>query len=164
MKIRPKREENNMTKYIKSILPIMLLILNLFAITACSNVRSDTEKPSETLPSKSVEQDTKKTLDEQKNDEIEITLSIYNMENEAIYSENIKTETKNLLEVMSNIEELKLVTEDSEGGKFIVSIMDISYDYGQYWECYINGEELLENISLYEIKNNDVIEFRYEKS
>ncbi|BCJ95418.1 hypothetical protein acsn021_29870 [Anaerocolumna cellulosilytica] len=111
-----------------------------------------------------VEQVTPKPSEEEKSNDIEITLNIYNMNKEAIYSEKVKTEKTNLLEIMSNIDALKMETEDSEGGKFIVSIMDISYDYGQYWNCYINGESLLENISLYEMKDNDVVDLRYEKT
>lgn len=75
----------------------------------------------------------------------------------------MKTDKINLLEIMSNIDALKMKTEDSEGGKFIVSIMDIPYDYGRYWNCYINGESLLENLNLYDIKDNDVVDLRYEK-
>ncbi len=151
-------------KNIKSLLLSIVLILNLFSITACSNVQSIPEKISESTTSQTVARVTPKPSEEQKNNAIEITLSIYNIDKEAIYSEKIKTEKTNLLEIMSDIEALKMKTEDSEGGKFIVSIMDISYDYGQYWNCYINGESLLENISLYEVNNNDVVDFRYEKT
>lgn len=146
-------------KKIKSLLLWMVLISNLFCLTACNNVQSIPEKTSEPTISQTEEHSV-----QQKGNEIEITLSIYNMNKEVIYSEKVKTEKTNLLEILTNIDTLKMKTEDSEGGKFIVSIMDISYDYGQYWNCYINGESLLENISLYEIKDNDVVELRYEKT
>ncbi len=151
-------------KNIKSLLLSIVLILYLFSITACSNVQSIPEKISESTTSQTVERVTPKAPEEQKNNDIEITLSIYNINKEAIYSEKIKTEKTNLLEIMNDIDALKMKTEDSEGGKFIVSIMDISYDYGKYWNCYINGESLLENISLYKVNNNDVVDFRYEKA
>ncbi len=150
-------------KNIKSLLISIILIFNMFGITACSNVPSPTEKTSESTAPQTVGQVTQKASEEQKSNDIEITLSIFNINKEAIYGEKIKTEKTNLLEIMSDIAALKLKTEDSEGGKFIVSIMDISYDYGQYWNCYINGESLLENINLCEVKNNDVVDFRYEK-
>ncbi len=149
-------------KNIKSLLIAIILIFNMFGITACSNVPSPTEKTSESTAPQTVGL-TPKASEEQKSNNFEITLSIHNIHQEAIYSEKIKTEKTNLLEIMSDIAALKLKTEDSEGGKFIVSIMDISYDYGQYWNCYINGESLLENINLCEVKNNDVVDFRYEK-
>jgi hypothetical protein len=151
-------------KNIKLLLPLIVLIFNLFSLTACNNVQSIPEKTSEPTPSQTVEQVTPKPSEEQKSNDIEITLSIYNINKEAIYSEKVKAEKTNLLEIMSNIDTLKVKTEDSEGGKFIVSIMDISYDYGQYWNCYINGESMLENISLYEINDNDVVDLRYEKT
>lgn len=151
-------------KNIKSLLLLIIFIFNLLSFTACNNLQSIPEKPSEPTTSQTVEQVIPKPSEEQKNNDIEITLNIYNMNKEAIYSQKIKTEKTNLLEIMSNINVLKMKTEDSEGGKFIVSIMDISYDYGQYWNCYINGESLLENISLYVINNNDVVDLRYEKT
>lgn len=151
-------------KKIKSLLLSIVLIFNLFSITACNNVEPIPEKTSEPTTSHTVERVTPKPSEEQKSNEIEITLSIYNINKEAIYSEKVKTEKTNLLEIVSSIDALKMKTEDSEGGKFIVSIMDISYDYGQYWNCYINGESLLENISLYEINDNDVVDLRYEKT
>lgn len=151
-------------KNIKLLLPSIILILNLFSLTACNNIKSIPEKTSEPTTSQTAEQVTPKPSEEQKSNDIEITLSVYNINKEAIYSEKVKTEKTKLLEIMGNIDTLKMKTEDSEGGKFIVSIMDISYDYGQYWNCYINGESLLENISLYEINDNDIVDFRYEKT
>lgn len=148
----------------KSFLLLVILIFALFSFTACNKVQSTPEKASEATPSQVVEQVTQESSEEQKSNEIEITLSIYNIDKEAIFNEKLKTEKTNLLEIMSDIDTLKMKAEDSEGGKFIVSIMDISYDYGQYWNCYINGESLLENISLYGIKDNDVVDLRYEKT
>lgn len=153
-----------MKKSIKSLLLLIVLIFSLFSLIACNNVQSIPDKTSEPATSQTVGQATSNSSEKQKDDGIEITLSIYNINEEVIYSEKVNTEKTNLLEIMSNIDTLKIKTEDSEGGKFIVSIMDISYDYGQYWTCYINGERLLENISLYEINDKDVVDLRYEKT
>lgn len=150
-------------KNIKSWGLLIVLMLNLFSLTACNNVQSIAEETTELTDSEASEQVVSEPSEEQKGDDVEITLNIYNLNKETIYSEKIKTEKSNLLELMSTIDALKLKTEDSEGGKFIVSIMDISYDYGRYWNCYINGEILQENIGLYEIIDNDVVELRYEK-
>jgi hypothetical protein len=95
-----------------------------------------------------------------------IVLSVYNSDEEALYSETVNFENANLLEIVSNIAELKVTTEDREVGKNITAMMDISYDSGQYWQCYINGEILPDSVpvSTYEVKDNDVIDFRYEKN
>lgn len=150
-------------KIIKSLLLSIVLTLGLIGITACDTVQSSPAKASESTTSPTVGQVTSETSQEQKSNDTEITLSIYNLNKESIFSEKIKTEKTNLLEIMSDIEALNMKTENSEGGKFIISIMDISYDYGKYWHCYVNEESLQENISLYEVKNNDVIDMRYEK-
>lgn len=92
-----------------------------------------------------------------------ITINVYNAENEQLYSDTITTEKSNLFEIISGIPALEIVSEDSEGGKFIVSVMGISYGDSYYWHCYVNGVDLPDNISLLEVKDNDAIDFRYEK-
>ena len=91
-----------------------------------------------------------------------ITLYVYNF-GELIFYETVVLEQANLFNIITNIDALNVSSEDSENGKFIVSIMDISYEPGVYWHCYVNGKHLQENISLYEVKNKDTIEFRYEE-
>lgn len=152
-----------MKKNIKSLLLLAVLTFSLLGIVACNDGQQISET-SEPVNSQAVEkQVTQKPSEEQENNSHDITLSIYNIDEEAIYSETISTEKTNLFEIISSIDALQIISENSEGGKFIVSIMDTSYCYGQYWNCYINGEYLLDNISLYEINDNDVIDFRYEK-
>ena len=55
----------------------------------------------------------------------QITISIYDQENKNIYKEKIDTKKEYLIEVLKEIEELKIVTENSEYGEYINSIMEI---------------------------------------
>jgi hypothetical protein len=70
-------------KNIKSSLLSIALIFNLFSLAACNNVQPIPEKTSEPTTSHTVEQVTPKPSEEKSN-EIEITLSIYNINKEAI--------------------------------------------------------------------------------
>ena len=62
-----------------------------------------------------------------------ITINIYDKENTNIYEKNLETEKKYLIDVLKDIEELKVIYEDGQYGAYITSIMDIKQEDDDYW-------------------------------
>lgn len=92
-----------------------------------------------------------------------ITLKINYAENQ--YAYNLTTDKETVLDVLqeyNDVYDLKLVTEDSEYGAFIVSLKGVEQDTekGYYYSYTLNGGYAL-GISTQTIKDGDVLEFRY---
>lgn len=94
---------------------------------------------------------------------LQISINIYDKENELIYSESIETTESKLFDTIKDIEELSIKHEDSEYGKFITSIKGIEQGDNYYWNYYINSEYATVGVSSYSLENNDVFDFRIEK-
>jgi len=70
-----------------------------------------------------------------------------------------------VLKKSSDINKLGLVTKDYDFGKSIDGIGDdLAGTDNKYWLYYINGEMGMQSVDKQEVKNNDKIEFKYEKS
>lgn len=92
----------------------------------------------------------------------QITVSVFDKEANNIYTEDIKTEEEYLIEVLKEIEELNLVTEDSEYGKYIIEIMGIQQGDNYYWTYYIDSEYATTGVSNCNIEEGRVYSFRIE--
>lgn len=93
----------------------------------------------------------------------QIIISVYNKENQNIYKENINTKKEHLIEVLKEIEELKIVTENSEYGEYINSIMEIEQGDNFYWTYYINDEYATTGVSNCKIQSEKEYKFKIEE-
>ena len=92
----------------------------------------------------------------------QITISVSNKENINIYQKNIETEKIYLIDVLKDIQELKVVTENSEYGEYIISIMEIEQGDNFYWTYYIDGEYATTGVSNCKIQTEKVYNFKIE--
>lgn len=92
-----------------------------------------------------------------------ITINIYDKENTNIYEKNLETEKKYLIDVLKDIEELKIIYEDGQYGAYITSIMDIKQEDDYYWSYYINDEYATTGISNCKIEDGKEYDFKIEK-
>lgn len=97
------------------------------------------------------------------NEEKEITISIFNKETEKIYSARVKTEKTYLIDVLKEIEEINVVTEKSEYGNFIISIMNIEQGDNFYWSYYIDNEYATVGVSNCKVEDGKTYNFKIEK-
>ena len=93
----------------------------------------------------------------------EIQILVYDRENSTVYDEKIKTEEKYLGDALAKIDDLEVVTEDSDYGPYIVSIKGLEQGDNYYWNYYVNGEYAQVGVSQQEIKEGDVYTFKLEK-
>ena len=93
----------------------------------------------------------------------EIQILVYDRENSTVYDEKIKTEEKFLGDALAKIDDLEVVTEDSDYGPYIVSIKGLEQGDNYYWNYYVNGEYAQVGVSQQEIKEGDVYTFKLEK-
>ena len=93
----------------------------------------------------------------------EIQILVYDRENSTVYDEKIKTEEKYLGDALAKIDDLEVVTEDSDYGPYIVSIKGLEQGDNYYWNYYVNGEYAQVGVSQQEIKDGDVYTFKLEK-
>lgn len=91
-----------------------------------------------------------------------ITISVYNKENENIYKENIDTDKKYLFDAISKKEDLKVVSEDSQYGKYITSMLGIEQGENYYWSYYIDGQYAEVGVSNCEIEDGKTYDFKIE--
>ncbi len=172
-------------KALKKVFLVTSLVLIFVILAGCEDSKEKTNKviqqttTDKNETSKETEQTTKVEETNQptpqsteESGKINVTINVYNKDKEKIYSKEIRTDETNLFEIVKNIDDLEFVTEESEGGKFVASILRIPYIGNPngdsnieacYWYEYKNGEICTDNILYCEIKNNDVIEFRLEK-
>lgn len=92
----------------------------------------------------------------------EITISVYNKENENIYKENVNTDKQYLIEVLEENEDLNVKTEDSQYGKYITSIKGIEQGDNYYWSYYIDGQYAEKGVSSCEIEEGKTYDFKIE--
>lgn len=100
--------------------------------------------------------------DESKINNKTITISVYNKENEKIYNENIDTDKQYLFDVISEREDLQVISEDSQYGKYITSIMEIEQGDNYYWTYYIDGQYAEVGVSNCEIEDGKTYDFKIE--
>lgn len=97
------------------------------------------------------------------NEEKEITISIFNKETEKIYSARVKTEKTYLIDVLKELKEINVVTEKSEYGDFIISIMNIEQGDNFYWSYYIDNEYATVGVSNCKVEDGKTYNFKIEK-
>lgn len=93
----------------------------------------------------------------------QIIINVFDKENTEIYNKTIETEENYLVDVLETIEDLDIVMEDSQYGKYITSILGIEEGDSYYWSYYINDEYASVGVSSCEIEENSVYSFKIEK-
>ncbi len=94
---------------------------------------------------------------------ISVTIEVFNKEGENIYNKSIDTDKKYLLEVINDTKELNIVTEDSQYGAYVTSVMGIEQGDNYYWSYYIDGEYATVGVSSCEIQEGKKYDFKIEK-
>lgn len=97
-----------------------------------------------------------------KSNEKTITISVFNKENESIYSEEVNTDKQYLIEVLEENKELDIKAEDSQYGKYIKSIKGIEQGDNYYWSYYIDGQYAEVGVSSCEIEHGKTYDFKIE--
>ena len=96
-------------------------------------------------------------------DMISININVYDKEAKEIYNQEISTNEKYLSEAIKDIEDLNVITVDSEYGEYITSILDISEGDNYYWSYYINDEYAQVGISSCEVEDGKTYTFKIER-
>ena len=94
---------------------------------------------------------------------IEITISVFDKENLNIYNKNVETEETYLIDVLKNLEDLNMITEETEYGEYIISIMNIEQGDNYYWSYYIDDQYATVGVSNCQIENGKTYNFKIEK-
>ena len=105
----------------------------------------------------------KSSLENSTGNSMQISIKVFDKENVEIYNKTIDTEEKYLADVLETLDELDIIMEDSQYGKYITSILGITEGDNYYWSYYINGEYASVGISNCEIEENSVYSFKIEK-
>ena len=98
-----------------------------------------------------------------KDEKITITISVFDKQDESIYTQNVESDKKYLADVVKDIKELKVITEPSQYGEYITSMMGIEQGDDYYWSYYIDGDYATVGISSCEIQDGKNYEFKIEK-
>ena len=93
----------------------------------------------------------------------QIIINVFDKENTEIYNKTIETEENYLADVLETIEDLDIVMEDSQYGKYITSILGIEEGDSYYWSYCINDEYASIGVSSCEIEENAIYSFKIEK-
>ena len=93
----------------------------------------------------------------------EITINVYNKDNNIIYNKNVKTEKLYLIEALKDHDDLNLITEPSQYGEYIISIMGIEQGDNYYWSYYVNEQYATTGVSNCKIEDGDKYDFKIEK-
>lgn len=96
-------------------------------------------------------------------DMISININVYDKEAKEIYNQEISTNEKYLSEAIKDIEDLNVITVDSEYGEYITSILDISEGDNYYWNYYINDEYAQVGISSCKVEDGKTYTFKIER-
>lgn len=110
-----------------------------------------------------ISKDNKKMQNENLNNTIQITVSVFDKESNQIYNKNIETNKKYLSEVLEDNKDLNVKMEDGKYGKFITSILGIEQGDNYYWSYYINDEYANVGVSSCEVEQNKMYTFKIEK-
>ena len=92
-----------------------------------------------------------------------ITISVFDKENSNIFNEAIDTDKEILIDVLKDINELEVVTEDSQYGAYITSIKGIEQGNNYYWSYYINDEYATVGVSSCKIEEGKTYNFKIEE-
>ncbi len=117
---------------------ILFLFITLLFISACNSEK----------------------IDEQLNT---VTINVYDKESNLIYDEKVETKEEILSDVITNIEDLKVITVDSEYGEYITSILDIEEGDNYYWSYYIDDEYAQTGISSCKVEDGKTYSFKIER-
>lgn len=96
-------------------------------------------------------------------DEKNISIFVFDKENKNVYSGDVATEEKFLIDVLEKMDGLDVVSEDGSYGAYIVSIMGISQGDNYYWTYYIDDEYASVGVSGCEIEDGKTYNFKIEK-
>ena len=132
-----------MKKSAKIIIAILIVIIGLAVIFIAVNNKND-------------------SMDDNISSQTQITINVFDKENAEIYNKNIETEEIYLSEVLDDLEDLDVIMEDSDYGKYITSILGIAEGDNYYWSYYINDKYASVGVSDCEIEENVVYSFRIE--
>lgn len=132
-----------MKKSAKIIIAILIVIIGLAVIFIAVNNKND-------------------SMDDNISSQTQITINVFDKENAEIYNKNIETEEIYLSEVLDDLEDLDVIMEDSDYGKYITSILGIAEGDNYYWSYYINDKYASVGVSNCEIEENVVYSFRIE--
>lgn len=94
---------------------------------------------------------------------LEIMISVFDKENLNIYNKNVETEKTYLIDVLKNLEDLNIITEKTEYGEYITSIMNIEQGDNYYWSYYIDDQYATVGVSNCQIENGKTYNFKIEK-
>lgn len=97
------------------------------------------------------------------NTKVNVTINVFDKENSNIYNKSIETNKEYLLEILNDTEELNVVTEDSQYGAYITSIMGIEQGDNYYWSYYIDSEYASVGVSNCEVEDGKTYDFKIEK-
>lgn len=92
-----------------------------------------------------------------------ITISVYNQYNINLFNEAIETDKEYLIDILTNISEIQLKTEDSQYGAYIKSIMGIEQSDEYYWSYYIDDTYATVGVSNCKIEDGKNYSFRFEE-
>lgn len=120
-------------------LKIVFLFIMLIFISACNNT-----------------EDVNKDL-------TTITVNVYDKEANEIYNEEISTNEEYLSDVLKNIDELNVITVDSQYGEYVTSILEISEGDNYYWSYYIDDEYAQVGISSCKVEDGKTYTFKIER-
>ena len=120
-------------------LKIVFLFIMLIFISACNNT-----------------EDVNKDL-------TTITVNVYDKEANEIYNEEISTNEEYLSDVLKNIDELNVITVDSQYGEYVTSILEISEGDNYYWSYYIDDEYAQIGISSCKVEDGKTYTFKIER-
>ena len=94
---------------------------------------------------------------------IGITINVYKKDNNNIYNKSVETEKTYLIEVLRGLEDLNIITEPSQYGEYITSIMGIEQGDNYYWSYYINDQYATTGVSSCKIESGKTYNFKIEK-
>ena len=120
-------------------LKVIFLFIMLIFISACNNTK-DVNKDLTT-----------------------ITVNVYDKEANEIYNEEISTNEEYLSDVLKNIDELNVITVDSQYGEYVTSILEISEGDNYYWSYYIDDEYAQVGISSCKVEDGKTYTFKIER-
>lgn len=92
-----------------------------------------------------------------------ITICVYNKEGENIYNKAVETEKTYLIDVLKDLEDLTVVTQDSQYGAYITAIMGIEQGDDYYWSYYINNDYAMVGVSSCVLEEGKTYNFKIEK-
>lgn len=94
---------------------------------------------------------------------IRVTISVFDKENSNIFNRTVDTDKEYLIDVLNDINELNLVTQDSEYGAYITSVMGIEQDSNYYWSYYIDDEYATVGVSSCKVEDGKTYNLKYEE-